>query len=137
MKLNKRDKSLRNVELEEMNFNRKFFTKNGLHLNNAGKERLAKVISSQINKIINCSSNQNPVISLLWKEESINESIIVNTTLSSTRVTAVDNSPKLESLQIQTHDSQQELMGFECTRRNSTRQKKNTISRHSHFFGEY
>jgi hypothetical protein len=110
MKLNKRDKSLRNVELEEMNFNRKFFTKNGLHLNNAGKERLAKVISSQINKIINCSSNQNPVISLLWKEESINESIIVNTTLSSTRVTAVDNSPKLESLQIETHDSQQELM---------------------------
>jgi len=133
MKLSKSAMLFRNVELVEMNFNRKCFTNHGLHLNNAGKEGLAKVTASQINKIINCSPNENPVISLQWKEESINESIIVDMTLPSSRKTAVDNSPKLESPQIQTHDSQQELVGFECTRRTSTRQKKATISRHSDF----
>jgi len=134
MKLCKSAKLFRHVELVEMNFNRKYFTKHGFYLNNAGKEGLAKVIASQINKIINCSSNENPVISLQWKEESIDKSIIVNTTHSSTQKTAVDNSPKLESPLIQTYDSQQELIGSECTRRISNRQKKATVSRNSDFF---
>jgi hypothetical protein len=114
-----------------MNFNRKYFTKHGFHLNNAGKEGLAKVIASQINKIINCSSNENPVIFLQWKEECIDKSIIVNTTHSSTRKTAVDNSAKVESPLIQTLDRQQELIGSECTHRISNRQKKATVSRNS------
>jgi hypothetical protein len=84
MKLSKCAKLFRYVELVEMNFNRKYFTKHGFHLNNAGKEGLVKVTASQINKIINCSSNENPVISLHWKEESINNSIIVTTSHPST-----------------------------------------------------
>jgi len=136
MKLSKSAKLFRHVELVEMNFNRKYFTKHGHHLNNACKEGLAKLIASQINKIINCSSNENPVISLQWKEESVNKSIIVNTTHLSIQKTAVDNSPKLESSLA--HDSQQELIGSECTRRTSNRQKKAIISRNSDFFnGEY
>jgi hypothetical protein len=78
MKLSKKAKLFKNLELVGMNFNRKCFTNHGLHLNNAGKESLAKAIASQINKIINCSSNEIPVISLQWKEESNNQSIIEN-----------------------------------------------------------
>jgi hypothetical protein len=133
MKLTKSAKLFGHVDLVEMNFNRRYFTKHGLHLNNVGKEGLAKVITSQINKIINCSSNENPVISLQWKDESINKSIIVNTTHLSTRTTAVDNPPKLESSLIQAHNSQQELTGSECTRRTSNRQEKATVSRNSDF----
>jgi hypothetical protein len=105
IKLSKSAKLFKHVKLVEINFNRKYFSKDGFHLNNVGKEGLAKVIASQINKIIYCSSNENPVISLQWKEESINKSITVNTTHPSTRKTAVDNSPKLESPLIQAHDS--------------------------------
>jgi hypothetical protein len=75
-----------------MNFNTKYFAKHGLHLNNVGKGGLAKIFVSQINKIINCSSNENPIISLKWKEESINKTIIVKTTHMPTQKTAVDNS---------------------------------------------
>ena len=64
----------------EFNFNGKYSTKHGLHLNNVGKEGLAKVIARQINKIIKRSSNDKPLIPLQWKDESINESTIVNTT---------------------------------------------------------
>ena len=98
MKLSKSAKLFRHIELVEISFNRKYFTKQGLHLNNVGKEGLAKVIASQINKIINCRANENPVISPQWKDESNNKSIIVNTTHLSTPKTAVDNSPKLVSL---------------------------------------
>jgi len=109
-----------------MDFNRKYFSKHGFHLNNAGKERLAKVIASQIKKIINYSSNENPVISPQWKDEFINKSISANTTKLHTRKTAVDNSLKLESPLIQA-DSQQELIEPECICRTSNRQKKATI----------
>jgi hypothetical protein len=64
MKLSKSAKLFRHVELVDMHFNRKYFTKHRLHLNNAGKEGLAKLIASQINKIINCHSVENPVIFL-------------------------------------------------------------------------
>jgi S-adenosylmethionine synthetase len=39
--LSKRAKLLGHVDLVEMNFNRNYFTKHGLHLNNVGKEGLA------------------------------------------------------------------------------------------------
>jgi lysophospholipase L1-like esterase len=39
-KLSKIVKSFRHVTLVEMDFNRKYFTKHGLHLNNAGKSGL-------------------------------------------------------------------------------------------------
>ena len=66
-KLSKRAQLFSHVDLVEMNFNRKYFTKHGLHLNNVGKEGLAKVIAFQINTIIKCSSNDKPVIPLLWE----------------------------------------------------------------------
>jgi len=131
--LKKIAKLFSHIDLVEMNFDRKYFTKHGLHLNNLGKEGLAKVIASQINKIIKCSSNDKPVISLQWKDESINKSIIVNTTHMSNQKTAVDNPSKLESPLTQIHDTQQEFIGSECIGRASNRHNKATFSRNSDF----
>jgi len=52
-KLSKSSKLLSHADLVEMNFNRRYFTKHALHLNNVGKKGLTKVIASQINKIFN------------------------------------------------------------------------------------
>jgi len=132
-KLSKRAKLFSHVDLVEMNFDRKYFTKHGLHLNNVGKEELAKVIASEINRIIKYSSNDKPVIPLQWKDESINKSIIVNTTHMSKQKTAVDNPSKLESPLTQILDTQQEFIGYECIHTASNRQNKATISRNSDF----
>jgi lysophospholipase L1-like esterase len=72
-KLNKITKSFRHVALVEMDSNRKYFTKHGLHLNNAGKEWLAKLIATQIDTLINNININDPVIALNWKEETTNE----------------------------------------------------------------
>jgi hypothetical protein len=42
-KLSKRAKLFRHVNLVEMNFNSKYFTNHGFHLNNVGKEGVAEV----------------------------------------------------------------------------------------------
>ena len=59
-------------------FNRNLFTNHGLHLNNAGKEGLAKLIATHINKIINESSKTKLAIAINWKKESINETTSTN-----------------------------------------------------------
>jgi hypothetical protein len=50
-----------------MDFNRKQFTKHGLHLNNAEKEWLAKLTASQIDKVTNNINKTEHVIALNWK----------------------------------------------------------------------
>ena len=67
-KLSKRAKLLGHVDLVEMNFDRKYFTKHGFHLNNVGKDKLAKVIALQISKIIKPSLNDKFVIPLQWQD---------------------------------------------------------------------
>jgi lysophospholipase L1-like esterase len=52
-KVSKIAKSFRLVALVEMHFNREHFIKHSLHLNNAGKEGLAKLSASKIDKLIN------------------------------------------------------------------------------------
>jgi hypothetical protein len=76
-KLNKISKSFRHVTLVEMDSNRKYFTKHSLHLNNAENEWLAKLIATQIDRIINNINRIEPVIALNWKADTTNESINV------------------------------------------------------------
>jgi hypothetical protein len=82
-KLSKRAKLFGHVHLVEINFDRKYFTKHGFHLNNVGKDKLAKVIALQINKIIKPSLSDKFVIPLQWKDETTNNSSTVNTSLIS------------------------------------------------------
>jgi hypothetical protein len=56
-KLSKRAKLFGHVDLAEMNFDRRYFTKHGFHLNNVDKDKLAKIIALQINKIFKLSLN--------------------------------------------------------------------------------
>ena len=58
-KLSKTATLFSHVTLMEIDFNRKYFTKHGLHLNNAGKEWFAKLIVSQIDKLVT-STKLNP-----------------------------------------------------------------------------
>jgi lysophospholipase L1-like esterase len=76
-KLSNFAKSFRHVAVVEMDCNRKYFTKHGLHLNNAGKEWLAKLIATQIDNPIYNINRTEPVIALNWKEETTNKSINV------------------------------------------------------------
>jgi hypothetical protein len=78
-----------------MNFDRRYFTKHGFHLNNVGKDKLAKVIALQINKIFKPSLNDRFVISLQWKDETTNNSSTVNNSHISSEKT--DNPSKLDS----------------------------------------
>ena len=76
-KLSKIAKLFSHVTLVEIDFNRKYFTKHGLHLNNPGKEWLDKLIASQIDKLVSDINKTEPIIALNWKEETTNVSISV------------------------------------------------------------
>jgi len=58
-KLSKIATQFSHVTLTEIDFNRNYFTKHGLHLNNAGKEWLANLIASHIDKLVT-STKLNP-----------------------------------------------------------------------------
>jgi hypothetical protein len=126
-KLNKRAKLFGHVDLAEMNFDRRYFTKHGFHINNVGKDKLAKVIALQINKIFKPSLNDKFVIPLQWKDETTNNSSTVNTSHISGEKTAMDNPSKLDSPFL--HD----LRASKCIHRTSNRQNKARISRNSDF----
>jgi hypothetical protein len=66
------------VNIIKTDFNRNLFTNHDLHLNNPGKEGLAKLIVIHIDKIIYESNNTKPEIPLRWKKESLIETTTTN-----------------------------------------------------------
>jgi hypothetical protein len=68
-KLKKMTKLFRHVSMIEMESNRKYYTKYGLHLNKAGKEGLARSIAYLINQIMSKENKEKSIITLNWKEE--------------------------------------------------------------------
>ena len=72
-KLHRGIKSLNHVHLIEMTTDRKYFTTHGFHLNNLGKETIAKEIACQIREIVNSRPN---------KEEHISTNTTVDRALS-------------------------------------------------------
>ena len=62
-------KSFRHVSMIEMESNRKYYTKHGLHLNKAGIEGLARSIAYLINQIMLKENKRKSVIKLKWREE--------------------------------------------------------------------
>jgi lysophospholipase L1-like esterase len=69
-KLNKTATLFSHVTLIEIDFNRKYYTKHGLHLNNAGKEWLAKLIASQIDRLVT-STKLNPQLPLIGRKRQL------------------------------------------------------------------
>ena len=76
--LNKTEKLFRDIAVVEIDSTRKYFTQHGMHLNNAGKEWLLKLIATQICKLAKNKNRDEPVIILNWKYESTDKNINVN-----------------------------------------------------------
>ena len=127
-KLSKTAESFRHVALVELDSNRKYFTKHGLHLNNAGKEWLAKLIASQIYKLINNINRTEPVIALDWKEETTNMNINVTDNHKPNLLPTKDDLSKVLIPPSQTHNSQGNMADSESLCRTSDRQKKAPIT---------
>jgi hypothetical protein len=69
-KLKKRMKIHENVHVLELEFEREYFTRHGLHMNRKGKEKAARIISANIHSIFNKSRD---CIELKWEAESKTE----------------------------------------------------------------
>jgi hypothetical protein len=132
-KLSRTAKSFKYVTLVEMDFNRRYFTRHGLHLNNAGKEWLAKLIATQIDKLINNINKIEPVIALNWKEETTNESFNVTDNHKPNLMSIEDDLSKVMIPPIQIHNSQGNMADSESLHRTSNRQTKAPITRSKDF----
>jgi len=64
-KLHKLTKDMHHVSVTDTNLARNDFTRHGLHMNSAGKDKIAKIIR---HKITNLLTSQIPPISLKWKK---------------------------------------------------------------------
>jgi len=121
------------VTLVEIDFNRKYYTKHGLHLNNAGKEWLAKLIASHIDKPVSDINRTEPTIALNWKEETANVSIsVTNNHMPNLMLTEDDFSNVLIS-PIQIHNNQSNNTDSELLRKTSSRQNKAPVTRSKDF----
>jgi hypothetical protein len=130
-KLAKITKAFRHVALVEIDFHRKHFTKHGFHLNNAGKEGLAKLIASQIDKLIN--NTIEPMTALKWKEESTNVGINATDNHKPNVMLSEDNLSKVIIPQVQIHNCQGDMTDSVSLRRTSNRQKKTPITKSNDF----
>jgi len=121
------------VTVINTDFNRTLFTNHGLHLNNAGKEGLAKLIANHINKIINESSNTKPAIALNCKKESINGTTSTNNQSKPfQKLNEKDSSTAPAAIPIlppQSQENQDIKTGSELMRKTSSRQKKAPVTR--------
>jgi hypothetical protein len=112
-KLRKIPKSSRHVAVVELESNGKYFTKHGLHLNHSGKECLAKIIATKVDKLINNKNIIKTVFAIKWKDDKINENDFSKVLLSST----------------QSYNSQDDISVSEASGWISRRQNRVTITR--------
>ena len=71
-KLNNIMQRFRHVTLIDMGLHREYYTKHGMHLNNKGKDEIARKMANLINKVV-IDENKDTIISLNWKD-NINRS---------------------------------------------------------------
>jgi len=121
------------VTLCEINFTREYLTKHGLHLNNAGKERLAKLIASQTNKLVSDFNKTEPIIALNWKEETTNMSINVINNHKPNLILAEEGFSNVLVPPSQIHNNQNNKADSESLCKTSNRQKKAPITRSKDF----
>ena len=84
------------VPIVEIDSNRKYFTRHGMHLNNAGKEWLLKLIATKICKLVKNNNRDKPVIILNWKDESSDKKININDNRKSNMQKTVDVPTKVK-----------------------------------------
>jgi len=117
------------VTLIKIDFDRKYFTKHGLHLNNAGKQWLAKLIASQIDKLVSDINKTEPTIALNWKEVSTNVSINITNNHKPNLMLIEDDFSNVLVSPIQIHNNQYNKTYSELLCKTLSRQKKAPVSR--------
>jgi hypothetical protein len=132
-KLGKITKSFWHVALAEIDFNRKHFTKHGFHLNNAGKEGFAKLIASQIGKLITNSKKIEPMIALKWKEETTIVSLDAADNHKPNLMSSEDEFSKILIPPVQIHNSKGDLTDNDSLCRTLNRQKKAPVTKSKDF----
>lgn len=84
------------VSIVEIDSNRKYFARHGMHLYNAGKEWLLKLIATKICKLVKNYNRNEPVIILNWKDESSDKKININDNRKSNMQKTVDIHTKVK-----------------------------------------
>jgi len=121
------------LTLIDIDFNRKYFTKHGLQLNNAGKEGLAKLIATHIDKLVNDINKTKPTTVLNWKEETTNVRISVTNNHKPKQKLTEDNLSTAPDSPFQFHNNQDNKTESELPRKTSSRQKKAPVTRSKDF----
>ena len=122
------EKAYSHVNILETNFDRKLFTRHGMHLNKRGKEWLSKSLAAQISKLVSNKDTDVPKIALKWKDElSINQdpNIHMPPLSPSDQSTNTNNNIQVETLDTET-----------IIPRSSNRQKRVTCYPKQGFFME-
>jgi len=104
-----------------------------LHLNNPGKEWLAKLIASQIDELVSDINKTELIIALNWKEETTNVSINVTNNHKPNLMLTEDDFSKVLVSPIQIHNNQGNKTDSELLHKTSSRQEKTPITRSKDF----
>ena len=124
-KLVKLMKPCEHVTVVKVDLNRKSYTRQGLHMNNFGREKIAFKIDSVVTEIF---CRQEEIISLYWKNEcevsvsdsSIEDNIILQEKLKPTPLTTV-------SVEALTDDEAQDELIYKGPRTSKRQKKSPTI----------
>jgi hypothetical protein len=118
-------KAYSHATIVDTNLDRKFFTRHGLHLNKRGKEWLAKLLATQINRLVINKAMVSPKIALKWKDESaVNQYLEI---LMKSKSPPAQTNNTNSKIQIDT------LHKETAVPRTSNRQKRQPITRNKDF----
>jgi len=120
-------KAYSHVTLVDTNLDRKLFTRHGMHLNKRGKEWLAKLLATQISRLVINKVRVAPKIALKWKDELVvNQCLEINISSESppTQINNTNNKIQIGTLHNET-----------AVPRTSNRQKRQQITRNKVFYG--
>jgi len=109
----------------DTNLDRKLFTRHGMHLNKRGNEWLAKLLATQISRLVINKVRVEPKIALKWKDELVvNQCLEINMSSESppAQINNTNNKIQIETLHKET-----------AVLRTSNRQKRQPITRNKDF----
>jgi hypothetical protein len=121
-------KAYSHVTIVDNDLDRKLFTRHGMHLNKRGKVWLAKLLATQISRLVINKVRVAPKIAIKWKDESaLNLCLEIHMASKSppAQTSNINSSIQSDTLHIET-----------AVPRTSSRQKRQPITRNKDFLWE-
>jgi uncharacterized protein YaiI (UPF0178 family) len=113
------------VTIVDTDLDRKLFTRHGMHLNKRGKEWLAKLLATQISRLVINKVRAALKIALKWKDESaVNQHLEIHMTSKSPPPQTSNTNSKIQS---------DTLHKETAVPRTSSRQKRQPVTRNKDF----